>query len=171
MDFDHSAVVNGIARTYTQRGIAVRSEPPVPGGRCADLAIDLEGDWTYVEVKTHDVRVVKRNISFRKTALREMLRLRAHSIKQLPRRESALAVLSTSTSADREMASSRIAITRAFGDRFFDENSDNILGVIIIAPFHNRKSRTDWSYASAMLANPKGRNSVENLGKLAAVQL
>jgi hypothetical protein len=118
------------------------SEPPVPGGRRADLAIDLEGNWTYVEVKTRNVRVVKQNTSFRKNALREMLRLRAHSVKQLPRKQPALAVLSTSTSIDRGMAANRIAIARAFGDRFFDENSDNIIGVIIIAPFRNRKSRT-----------------------------
>jgi len=30
-DFDHRAVVSGIARTYSQRGIAVRSEPSLPG--------------------------------------------------------------------------------------------------------------------------------------------
>jgi hypothetical protein len=69
------------------------------------------------------------------------------------------------------MASNRIAIARAFGDRLFDENSDNIIGVIIIAPFHNRKSRTGWGYASAMIVNPKWRNPTQNLDKLAAVQL
>ncbi len=170
-DFNHSAVVTGIARTYTRRGIAVRSEPPVPGGRRADLAVDFGGNWTYVEVKTRNVRVIKRTRSFRKSALREMLRLRAHSLRQLPRKESALVVVSTSTSRDREMASSRIEIARAFANRFFDENSDNIIGVMIFAPFHNSKSRTGWSYASAMIVNPKWRNPGENLNNLAAVQL
>ncbi len=170
-DFNHSAVVTGIARTYTQRGIAVRSEPPVPGGRRADLAVDFGGNWVYVEVKTRNVRVVKRSRSFRKYVLREMLHLRAHSLKQLPRKESALVVVSTSTSTDRGMASRKIAIARAFEDKFFDDNSNNIIGVMIFAPFHNSKSPTGWSYASAMIVNPKYRNPGENLDNLAAVQL
>jgi hypothetical protein len=69
------------------------------------------------------------------------------------------------------MASNRIAITRAFGDRFFDDDSENIIGVIIIAPFHNRKSRTGWGYASALIANPRWRNPRGTLDKLAALQL
>ena len=49
-DFDYSAVVTGIARNYTQMGIAVRSEPPVPGERRADLAGELD---KYLKVFPH----------------------------------------------------------------------------------------------------------------------
>jgi hypothetical protein len=170
-NYDHSALVTGIARTYTQRGIAVRSEPLVPGGRRADLAVDLDGNWTYIEVKTRNVCVDNQNMAFRKKSLRELLRLRAHSLKQLPRKESALAVLSTSPSANRRRALTRIAIARRFGDRFFDEDSDNIIGVMIFAPFRSSNSRTGWGYASAMIANPKWINPGEDFDKLAAVQL
>ena len=169
--FDHDAVVTGIARSYAQRGLAVRSEPPVPGGRRADLAVELGGSWTYVEVKTRNASLAQHDASLRKNFLREMLRLRAHSLKQLPRKESALMVLSISASVNRKTASNRIAIARTFGDRFFDENSDNIIGMMILAPFRSERSRTGWRYASAMIMNPSWDGRMENFEELAAVQL
>jgi len=82
-----------------------------------------------------------------------------------------MAVLSTSASANKQLALRRIATARAFGDRFFQDNPNNIIGVIIIAPFRRRKSSTGWGYASAIIQNPKWRKSSENIAKLAAIQL
>ena len=151
--------------------MAVRSEPRVPGGRLADLAVDLEDDWTYIEVKTRNLRAKKRDLCIEKNILSEMLRLLAHSTRQLPRHEPAMAVLSTSASANKQLALRRITTARAFGDRFFQDNPNNIIGVIIIAPFRRRRSRTGWGYASAIIQNPKWRESSEDIAKLAAIQL
>lgn len=51
---DHDAVVAALTRTYSQRGIAVRSEPTLPGGKRSDLAVSLDHHWTYIEVKTRN---------------------------------------------------------------------------------------------------------------------
>jgi hypothetical protein len=171
-NFDHKAVVSGIARTYSQRGIAVRSEPPLPGGKHADLAVSLDNAWTYIEVKTraHGARRKKR-ASYRQDLLREILRLRAHSLKQLPRKESSLVVLSTSLSPSRRKAVSNIALARSFTNRIFDHGNEKILGLMIFAPFRGCvNSSPGWQYASALIPNPNLERS-EGLEKLASVQL
>jgi len=171
-NFDHKAVVSGIARTYSQRGIAVRSEPSLPGGKHADLAVSLDNVWTYIEVKTraHSVQRKKR-ASYRQDLLREILRLRARSLKQLPKKESSLVVLSTSLSPSRRKAVSKIALARSFTNRIFDHGNEKILGLMIFAPFRGSvNSLPEWQYASALIPNPNLEQS-EDLEKLASVQL
>jgi len=134
--FDHSALVSGIARTYSQRGIAVKSEPTLPGGKRADLAFSLDNQWTYIEVKTRGNGISgRRRRSYRQDFLRELLRLRAHSLKQLPKKEASLVVLSTSISANRRKALSKIDLARSFTGRIFDHDSERVLGLMIFAPF------------------------------------
>ena len=170
--FDHKAVVSGIARSYSQRGIAIRSEPSLPGGKHADLAVSLDNVWTYIEVKTraHSAERRKR-ASFRQDLLREILRLRAHSLKQLPKKESSLVVLSTSMSPSRRKAVSKIALARSFTNRIFDHGNEKMLGLMIFAPFQGRlNSLPEWQYASALIPNPNLERS-DGLDKLAGVQL
>jgi len=171
-DFDHKAVVSGIARTYSQRGIAVRSEPSLPGGKHADLAVSLDNAWTYIEVKTRAHNAKRRKqASYRQDLLREILRLRAHSLKQLPKKESALVVLSTSLSPSRRKAVSKIALARSFTNRIFDHGNEKILGLMIFAPFRGSvDSLPSWQYASALIPNPNLDQS-DGLEKLASVQL
>jgi hypothetical protein len=170
--FDHNAVVSGIARTYSQRGIAVRSEPSLPGGKHADLAVSLGNEWTYIEVKTRDHSVQrKKRASYRQDLLREILRLRAHSLKQLPKKESSLVVLSTSLSPTRRKAVSKIALARSFTNRIFDHGNEKVLGLMIFAPFWGSvKSSREWQYASALIPNPNLDRS-DGLERLASVQL
>ncbi len=171
-DFDHSALVTGLARTYSQRGIRVKSEPVLPGGKHADLAVGMGGSWTYVEVKTrsNNTPVQRQRISFRQDLLREILRLRAHSLKQLPKKQSSLMVLATSPSPTRRKAVSKIAIVRSFGGRIFDHDSGRVLGLLVFAPFRNQAQRR-WKYASAMIPNPAKVGDEEHLEKLVEVQL
>jgi hypothetical protein len=172
--FDHSALVAGIARTYAQRGIAVRSEPTLPGGKRADLAVGTGKSWTYIEVKTRSNAVVNRaqRLSFRQDLLREILRLRAHSLKQLPKKQSSLMVLATSASPTRRKAVSKIAIARSFGDKIFDHDSEKVLGLMIFAPFRDpNHSNKNWKYASALIPNPNWSVKEQNFEKLAGVQL
>ena len=170
--FDHKAVVSGIARTYSQRGIPVRSEPSLPGGKHADLAVSLDNEWTYIEVKTraHGAQRRKR-ASYRQDLLREILRLRAHSLKQLPKKEASLVVLSTSLSSNRRKAVSKIALACSFTNRIFDHGNEKILGLIIFAPFRGTGNPLpQWQYASALILNPNLKQS-DGLEKLASVQL
>jgi hypothetical protein len=172
-DFDHKAVVSGIARTYSQRGIAVRSEPTLPGGKHADLAVSLGSAWTYIEVKTraHIALQRRKQSSYRQDLLREILRLRAHSLKQLPKKESSLVVLSTSLSPSRRKAVSKIALARSFTNRIFDHDNPKVLGMMIFAPFRGSvNSSSAWQYVSALIPNPNLGQS-EGLEKLASVQL
>jgi hypothetical protein len=173
-DFDHSALVAGMARTYAQRGIAVRSDPILPGGKHSDLAVSMGDRWTYIEIKTRANGISKRTrcMSYRQDFLREILRLRAHSIKQLPRKESSLVVLATSASPNRRKAVSKIAIARSFASRMFDHDSGKILGLMIFAPFRSPgTSRSGWKYASALIPNPNWRATVDGFEKLTSVQL
>jgi len=169
-NFDHKAVVSGIARTYSQRGIAVKSEPSLPGGKHADLAVSLDDEWTFIEVKTraHNALQRRKQSSYRQDLLREILRLRAHSLKQLPKKESSIVVLSTSLSPSRRKAVSKIALARSFTNRIFDHGNYRILGLMIFAPF--RGSLPAWQYASALIPNPKLQQS-DGLEKLEGVQL
>lgn len=173
-EFDHDALVSGIARTYSQRGISVKSEPPLPGGKRADLAVAMNNGWTYIEVKTRSngTSKGKHRLSFRQDFLREILRLRAHSLKQLPRKESSLVVLSTSASPDRRKAINRIAIARSFADRIFGYDSEKVLGLMLFAPFRNpTQSYKTWKYASTLIPNPNWKANGDSLDKLAEVQL
>jgi hypothetical protein len=171
-NFDHTALVSGIARTYAQRGITVRSEPILPGGKRADLAVAVGDTWTYIEVKTRANGSTKRSLSIRQDLLRELLRLSAHSLKQLPRKESSLVVLATSASRDRRNAITKIALARAFANRIFDHDSGRVLGMMIFAPFKkNESSQKSWKYASTLIPNPNWKNGAEGLEKLAYVQL
>jgi hypothetical protein len=172
-NFDHKAVVAGIARTYSQRGIAVRSEPSLPGGKHADLAVSLDSAWTYIEVKTraHGVSRRRRQVSYRQDLLREILRLRAHSLKQLPKKESSLVVLSTSLSPSRKKAISKLALARSFTNRIFDHNNEKILGLMIFAPFKGIvDSSPTWQYASTLIPNPNLQVN-EGIDRLSSVQL
>ena len=170
--FDHSTLVAGIARTYSQRGIAVRSEPSLPGGKHADLAVSVGNSWTYIEVKTRANGSIRRKpLSFRQDFLRELLRLRAHSLKQLPKKELSLVVLSTSISSSRRKAISKIALARSFTNRIFDHDTEKILGLMIFAPFRgSAKSPDEWRCASTLIPNPK-LNQNDNFDKLAGIQL
>jgi len=171
-NFDHKAVVSGIARTYSQRGIAVRSEPSLPGGKHADLAVSLDNVWTYIEVKTRAHSALrKKQASYRQDLLREILRLHAHSLKQLPKKESSLVVLSASLSPSRRKAVSKIALARSFTNRIFDSGNQKILGLMIFAPFKSSiDSLSSWQYVSALIPNPNlDRN--DGLQRLASVQL
>lgn len=171
-NFDHTALVSGIARTYSQRGIAVRSEPVLPGGKRADLAVALDDAWTYIEVKTRTNGTSKRSLSLRQDLLRELLRLSAHSLKQLPRKESSLVVLGTSASPDRRNAITKIALARAFAHKIFDHDSNRVLGMMVFTPFmKNSTSQKGWRYASTLIPNPNWKNGMEGLNKLAPVQL
>lgn len=173
-EFDHDALVAGIARTYSQRGIAVKSEPLLPGGKRADLAIALDNNWTYIEVKTrtHALPGRNRKLSLRQGFLRELLRLRAHSVKQLPRKEPSLVVLSTSASDDRRKAVNKIIIARSFAGKFFRNDSEKILGMMIFTPFRSpRKSRTGWRYACTIIPNPTWEKHGEKFHRLGRVQL
>jgi hypothetical protein len=172
-NFDHKAVVSGIARTYSQRGITVKSQPALPGGKHADLAVSLGNAWTYIEVKTraHGASRRIRQLSYRQDFLREILRLRAHSLKQLPRKESSLVVLSTSLSPNRRKAISKIALARSFTNRIFDHDNEKILGLMIFAPFRGSASSSPtWQYASTLIPNPNVERS-DRLDELASVQL
>jgi len=172
-DFDHKAVVSGIARTYSQRGIAVRPEPSLPGGKHADLAVSLDNEWTFIEVKTraHSASQRRKQASYRQDLLREILRLRAHSLKQLPKKESSLVVLSTSLSPTRRKAVSKIALARSFTHRIFDHGNQKILGLMIFAPFRGSVgSIPAWQYASALIPNPNLQQR-EGLERLSSVQL
>ena len=172
-NFDHKAVVAGIARTYSQRGIAVRSEPNLPGGKHADLAVSLDSSWTYIEVKTraHGISRRRRPLSYRQDLLREILRLRAHSLKQLPKKETSLVVLSTSLSPTRRKAISKIALARSFTNRIFDHDNEKILGLMIFAPFRGYVgSMPAWQYASTLIPNPN-LEANDGLDRLASVQL
>ena len=174
VNFDHSALVAGMARTFAQRGIAVKSEPILPGGKRADLAIDIGKTWTYIEVKTRSNGVLNqgRRVSFRQDLLREILRLRAHSMKQLPKKKASLVVLATSVSPTRRKAISKIAIARSFGDRIFDHDSEKVLGLMIFAPFRNpNQVQKSWKYASAIIPNPNWQANEKTLKKLEGVQL
>lgn len=173
-NFDHSVLVAGMARTYSQRGIAVKSEPTLPGGKRADLAVSMGESWTYIEVKTraNGIPKRKRQLSYRQDFLREILRLRAHSLKQLPKKESSLVVLATSASPNRRKAVSKIALARSFVSRIFDHDSERVLGLMIFAPFRNsRECQSSWRYASTMIPNPNGKARSEGFDKLARVQL
>ena len=173
-EFDHDAVVAGIARTYAQRGIGVKSEPTLPGGKRADLAVALGNAWTYIEVKTRSNGTLKarHKLSFRQDFLREILRLRAHSLKQLPRKESSLMVLAASASPDRRKAVSKIAIARSFAARIFGHDSGKVLGLMIFAPFRNpNQPHKPWKYASTLIPNPNWKAKGENFDKLTGVQL
>lgn len=171
--FDHSALVSGIARTYAQRGIAVRSEPALPGGKRADLAVSLDNRWTYIEVKTraNGIPDRRRRLSHRQYLLRELLRLRAHSLKQLPRKESSLVVLSTSISSNRRKAITKIALARSFTGRIFDHDSGKVLGLMIFAPFRAPSASAGLRYASTLIPNPNLKTQGEGFDKLASVQL
>ena len=171
-NFDHTALVSGIARTYAQRGIAVRSEPILPGGKRADLAVALDDAWTYIEVKTRANGASRRHLSFRQELLRELLRLSAHSLKQLPRKESSLVVLGTSASPDRRNAINKITLARAFAGRIFDHESDRMVGMMVFTPFKRHdSSQRGWKYVSTLIPNPNSKNDVETLEKLEHVQL
>jgi len=173
VQFDHDAVVAGLTRTYAQRGIAVKSEPQLPGGKRADLAVAFDGGWMYMEVKTrNEERSRHESVSFRQSFLREIMRLQAHSLKQLPRKESSIVVLSTSASPDRRKAINKITIARSFAGRIFGQDSSRVIGLMIFAPFRSRrKSPTGWRYASALIPNPNWQNRAEEFGRLAGVQL
>jgi len=172
-NFDHKAVVAGIARTYAQRGIAVRPEPTLPGGKHADLAVSFGNAWTYIEVKTRaQSAALRRKVSsYRQDLLREILRLRAHSLKQLPKKESSLVVLSTSPSPSRRKAISNIALARSFTNRIFDHGNQKVLGLMMFAPFHGYvESLPAWQYASTLIPNPN-LEPRDGLDRLANVQL
>lgn len=171
--FDHRALVSGIARTYAQRGIAVKSEPTLPGGKHADLAVSLDNSWTYLEVKTraNGISERRRPLSYRQNFLRELLRLRAHSLKQLPKKESSLVVLSTSISSNRRKAFSKIALARSFTGRIFDHDAERVLGLMIFAPFRAPSATSGWRYASTLIANPNVKYNGVGFEKLAGVQL
>jgi hypothetical protein len=170
--FDHSALVSGIARTYAQRGIAVKSEPTLPGGKHADLKVSLGNRWTYIEVKTraNGISDRRRRLSYRQDFLRELLRLRAHSLKQLPKKEASLVVLSTSISSNRRKAMSKIALARSFTGRIFDHDSEKILGMMIFAPFRAPYGSSGWRYASTLIPNPNLKTQGDGFDKLASVQ-
>jgi hypothetical protein len=171
-NFDHSAVVSGIARTYAQRGISVKCEPVIPGGKRADLAVAIDDGWTYIEVKTRTNGASNRHLSLRQELLRELLRLRAHSLKQLPRKERSLVVLATSASRDRRNAINKIALAREFSSRIFGHDSHKVMGMMIFTPFQRGGSSSgSWKYASTLIPNPNSRDDVETLGRLAHVQL
>ena len=174
--FDHDAVVAALTRTYSQRGIAVKSEPALPGGKRSDLAIALNQDWTYIEVKTRNGDRTRHhnNTSERQSFLRELMRLHAHSLKQLPRKKSSLVVLSASSSPDRHKAINKITIARSFASRIFSQNSEKVMGLMIFAPFRSpRKSPTGWRYASALIPNPNSstKNPSDRFDKLSSIQL
>jgi len=169
--FDHSALVSGIARAYSQRGIAVKSEPTIPGGKRADLAVSLDNRWTYIEVKTRANISERRRRSYRQDFLRELLRLRAHSLKQLPKKESSLVVVSTSISDNRRKALSKIDLARSFRRRIFDHDSEKVLGVMIFAPFRAPSASSGWRYASAIIPNPNMKVQGDGFERLASVQL
>jgi hypothetical protein len=170
--FDHGALVSGIARTYSQRGIAVRSEPSLPGGKRADLAVSLGDQWTYIEVKTRANGVSeRRRRSYRQDFLRELLRLRAHSLKQLPKKESSLVVLSTSMSSNRRKALGKLDLARSFAGRIFDHDSERVLGMMIFAPFRAASPSSGWRYASTLIPNPNLKDQGYGFEKLTGVQL
>ena len=172
--FDHTTLVSGIARTCSQRGIAVRPEPTLPGGKRADLAISVGDGWTYIEVKTraNGYSGRKRGLSLRQNFLREILRLRAHSLKQLPAKESSLMVLAMSESSSRRKTIGKIAIANSLASKFFDHGSGRILGLMIFAPFRDpNDSNSIWKYASTVIRNPHRRRAVEPLDELCKVQL
>ena len=170
--FDHSALVSGIARTYSQRGIAVRTDPTLPGGKHADLAVSLGNSWTYIEVKTRAHGLPRRKqLSYRQDFLRELLRLRAHSLKQLPKKESSLVVVATSTSSNRKKAINKIALAKAFKNRIFDRDTEKILGMMIFAPFRGSSdNESGWRYASTLIPNPN-LDSSEGIDRLTSIQL
>ncbi len=171
--FDHSALVSGIARTYAQRGIAVKTEPTLPGGKRSDLAVSLSNQWTYIEVKTraNGISDRRRRLSYRQDFLRELLRLRAHSLKQLPKKETSLVVLSTSISSNRRKALSKIDLARSFTRRIFNHDSEKIIGLMIFAPFRSPNGSSGWRYATTLIPNPNLKARGDGFDKLASVQL
>jgi hypothetical protein len=161
-----------MARTYSQRGIAVRSEPSLPGGKRADLAVSIDDHWTYIEVKTRANGISeRRRRSYRQDFLRELLRLRAHSLKQLPKKESSFVVLSTSMSSNRRKALGKIDLARSFAGRIFDHDSERVLGMMIFAPFRAASASSGWRYASTLIPNPNLKNQGDEFERLAGVQL
>jgi hypothetical protein len=170
--FDHGALVSGMARMYSQRGIAVRSEPSLPGGKRADLAVSIDDHWIYIEVKTRANGISeRRRRSYRQDFLRELLRLRAHSLKQLPKKESSFVVLSTSMSSNRRKALGKIDLARSFAGRIFDHDSERVLGMMIFAPFRAASGSSGWRYASTLIPNPNLKNQGDEFERLAGVQL
>jgi hypothetical protein len=110
--------------------------------------------------------------SFRQNFLREIMRLQAYSLKQLPRKESSLVVLSASSSPDRRNAVSKITIARSFAGRIFSQDSERVMGLMIFAPFRSpKKSPTGWRYASALIPNPNWTDPTDKFDKLSSIQL
>lgn len=155
--------------------MAVKSGPMLPGGKRADLAFSSDEGWTYVEVKTRTKCTSKRKggvSSFRQGLLREISRLTAHSLEQLPKKEPSLVVLVTSVCPDRREAVSKIAIARSFTKRIFDHDSQKLLGLMIFAPFRARgEEQSSWKYASALILNPNWKAQHGSFDKLARIQL
>ena len=172
-NFDHQALVSGIARAYAKCGIAVKSEPTLPGGKHADLAVSVGDSWTYIEVKTRsDGMFKRRRLSYRQALLREILRLRAHSLKQLPRKETSLVVLATSVSPNKRNAISKITIARSFAGKIFDHDARKVMGLMIFTPFQSaRESYSKWRYASTLIPNPNLNVEIDAFEKLGSVQL
>jgi hypothetical protein len=138
-----------------------------------DATHSRDHEWTFIEVKTraHSALQRRKQSSYRQDLLREILRLRAHSLKQLPKKESSIVVLSTPLSPSRRKAVSKIALARSFTNRIFDRSNERILGLMIFAPFRGSvDSLPAWQYASALIPNPKLQQS-DGLEKLAGVQL
>lgn len=171
--FDHSTLASGIARTYTQRGLSVRAQPPLPGGKRADLAVSLGHGWTYVEVKTRADGTPRRGsrVSFRQESLRELMRLWAHCLRQLPRKEPSLVVLSMSASSSRKKAMTKIALARTFAGRIFGHDSQRVLGLMLFVPFRSARAKSVWNYACALIPNPNRETPPHELEELARVQL
>ena len=173
-DFDHEALVSGMARAYARRGIAVKSEPTLPGGKHADLAVSVGDGWTYIEVKTRSNGAFRRKgrLSYRQALLREILRLRAHSLKQLPRKETSLVVLATSASPDKRNAISKITIARSLAGKIFDHDARKVMGLMIFTPFQSaRESSSKWRYVSTLIPNPNLNVEIDAFEKLGSVQL
>ena len=172
-NFDHQALVSGITRAYAKRGIAVKSEPTLPGGKHADLAVSVGDGWTYIEVKTRsDGMFKRRRLSYRQALLREILRLRAHSLKQLPRKETSLVVLATSASPDKRNAISKITIARSLAGKIFDHDARKVMGLMIFTPFQSaRESSSKWRYVSTLIPNPNLNVEIDAFEKLGSVQL
>jgi len=172
-NFDHPALVSGIARTYAERGLPVRVHPPLPGGKRADLAVSLRDGWTYIEIKTRADGVSRQRsrVSLRQDFLRELMRLRAHCLRQLPRKEPSLVVVSASASSNRKRAMTKIALARSFAARIFEHNSHRVLGLMLFAPFRSPRGKSGWKYASALIPNPNRETPQQEFQKLGRVQL
>jgi len=138
------------------------------------LAVALGGEWTYIEVKTRSNGIPHKNgrASLRQVFFRELIRLRAHSLRQLPRKHQSLMVLATSASPNRRQAISKIFLARSFAGRIFYHDSQKILGFMIFAPFKNPNGTgSDWKYASALIPNPNMNFQGSEFDRLGRVQL